>query len=139
MPKQGSQREGAAEPRLGGWRPWGHFSPLDVAEHLRVAQEPAEVDVEHVPRGLEHDVVVVPVADPQHVGGHAAASAGVDEVFHSLGREGRSQQWRKGREGVASLQSGAQAAGILPGSSSPSHTHPPQGCASAASLPAAGL
>lgn len=60
-------------------------TPLDVAEHLRVAQEPAEIDVEHVAGGLEHDVVVVPVADPQHVGGHAAAGAGVDEVLHGLG------------------------------------------------------
>lgn len=67
-----------------GRRSQGPLSPLDVAEHLGVAQEPAKIDVEHVARGLEHDVVVVPVTDAQHVGGHAAAGAGVDEIFHSL-------------------------------------------------------
>lgn len=77
-----------AIPARGGALP----TPLDVAEHLRVAQEPAEIDVEHVAGGLEHDVVVVPVADPQHVGGHAAAGAGVDEVLHGLGGG-----WRKAR------------------------------------------
>lgn len=35
---------------------------LEVAEHLRVAEELAKVDVEQVARGLDHDVVVVPVA-----------------------------------------------------------------------------
>lgn len=49
--------------------------PLDVAEHLRVAQEAAEVYVEHVARGLQHDIVIVPVADAQDVRGHAAACA----------------------------------------------------------------
>lgn len=86
------------EPRQGGRRCWKCFSPLDVAKHLRMAQEPAEVDVKHVAGGLEHDVVIMPVADPQHIGGHAAASTGIDEVFHGLGggREGRSNQvWRK--------------------------------------------
>jgi len=85
------------EPRRRGRGCRRRFSPLDVAEHLRVAQEPAEVDVKHVAGGLEHDVVIVPVADPQHVGGHAAASTGVDEVLHGLrgGREGWSHQARR--------------------------------------------
>ena len=32
-------------------------------------------NVEEVARGLEHDVVVVPVADAKHVGHHAVACA----------------------------------------------------------------
>lgn len=58
---------------------WG--PPLEAAKHLGVAQELAEVDVEHVAGGAQHDVVVVTVADPQHVGGHAAAGTRVDEVL----------------------------------------------------------
>ena len=40
--------------------------------------------MEHVPRLLHHDVVVVPVADAQDVGGHAVARAGQREVLHRL-------------------------------------------------------
>jgi len=59
-----------------------------------VAQELAEVDVEHVAGGAQHDVVVVPVADAEHVGRHAAPRARVDEVLRGLrGREGE-----RGRE-----------------------------------------
>lgn len=58
--------------------------PFEAAEHLGVAQELAEVDVEHVTAGLQHDVVVVAVTDTQDVGGHAAACARVDKVLHSL-------------------------------------------------------
>lgn len=47
--------------------------PADIAKHLGVAQEASEVDVEHVAAALHHDVVIVPVTDSQHVGGHAAA------------------------------------------------------------------
>lgn len=61
--------------------------PLEAAEHLGVAQELPEVDVEHVTRRTQHDVVVVPVADAQDVGGHAAASARVDEVLRGLEEE----------------------------------------------------
>lgn len=93
-------------PDLGGRRCRRHFPPLDVAEHLRMAQEPAEVDVEHVASGLEHDVVIVPVADPQHVGGHAAAGAGIDEVFHSLGG---------GREGATRHGERLDLWGLVPG------------------------
>lgn len=49
-----------------------------------MTEELAEVDMEHVARGAQHDVVIVPVADAQHVGGHAAASTRVDEVLGGL-------------------------------------------------------
>lgn len=39
------------------------FLPFDVAKHLCVPQELAEVNVEHVSAGLQHDVVIVAVAD----------------------------------------------------------------------------
>lgn len=51
-----------------------------------MAQEAAEIYVEHVPGGLQHDVVIVPVTDAQDVCSHTAASAGVNEVLHSLRR-----------------------------------------------------
>jgi len=38
------------------------FLPFDVAKHLCMPQELAEVNMEHVSTGLQHDVVVVPVA-----------------------------------------------------------------------------
>lgn len=57
------------------------FSPFEAAKHLGVAQELAKVDVEHVSSGAQHDVVIVSVADAQHVGGHAAARTRVDEVL----------------------------------------------------------
>lgn len=60
------------------------LSPFDVSEHLCVSQELPEVDVEHVTAGLQHDVVVVAVADSQDVGRHAAAGTRVDEVLHRL-------------------------------------------------------
>lgn len=59
-------------------------SPFDVAKHLRMAQEFAEVNVEHVATALQHDVVIVAVTDTQDVGGHAAACTGVDEVLYCL-------------------------------------------------------
>lgn len=49
-----------------------------------MAQEAAKIYVEHVTRGLQHDVVIMSVTDAQDIGGHAAASTGVDEVLHSL-------------------------------------------------------
>lgn len=49
-----------------------------------MAQELAEVNVEHVSAGPEHDVVIVAIADPQDVCGHAAACTRVDEVLYRL-------------------------------------------------------
>lgn len=66
--------------------------PFEAAEHLGVAQELAEVDVEHVAGGAQHDVVVVAVADTQHVGGHAAARTRVDEVLRSLDTHRKGQR-----------------------------------------------
>lgn len=62
----------------------GGCLPLDVAEHLGMAQEAAEIYVEHVAGCLQHDVVIVSVTDAQDVGGHTAAGTGVDEVLYSL-------------------------------------------------------
>ena len=61
-----------------------------------MAQEAAKIYVEHVARGLQHDIVIVPVTDAQDVRGHAAASTGVDEVLHSLG--GRQADGRAGHK-----------------------------------------
>ena len=56
---------------------------VDVAEHQRVAQELAKVNMEEVARGLDHDVVVVSVPDAHDVGDHAVPGAGPGEVLHS--------------------------------------------------------
>lgn len=48
-------------------------SPLDIAKHLGMAQKSAKVNVKHVASGLEHDVVIVPITDSQHVSGYTAA------------------------------------------------------------------
>lgn len=58
--------------------------PSDVAKHLCVAQDLAKINVEHVSRFPNHDVVVVTVTDPQDEGGHAVAGTGEGEVLHSL-------------------------------------------------------
>lgn len=60
------------------------FLPFDVAKHLCMPQELAEVNVEHVSAGLQHDVVIVAVADSKNVCGHTTTSARIDEVFHCL-------------------------------------------------------
>lgn len=44
--------------------------PFKVPNLLRVAHYLAEVDVEHVSTVLQHDIVVVAVADPEDEGGH---------------------------------------------------------------------
>ena len=46
---------------------------LDVAELLRVAEKLSVVNVEEMAAGLQHNVVVVPVADAQHVGHHTVS------------------------------------------------------------------
>jgi hypothetical protein len=51
-----------------------------VSEHLSVAEELSEVDVEEVAALLDHDVVVVPVADAQHVRDDRVSGARVREV-----------------------------------------------------------
>lgn len=55
--------------------------PPEVSKHLRVAQELSEVDVEEMPALLDHDVVVVTVADAQHVRHDGVAGAGVSKVL----------------------------------------------------------
>lgn len=49
-----------------------------------MAQEAAKIYMEHVARGLQHDVVIVSVTDAQDVCSYTAASTRVDEVLHSL-------------------------------------------------------
>lgn len=49
------------------------FIPFEAAKHLSMAQEFAKVYVEHVTSGAQHDVVVMAIADSQHVSGHTAS------------------------------------------------------------------
>lgn len=59
-------------------------SPLKGADLLCVAHDFAKVDVKHVAAVLQHNVVIVSVADSQHKCGHTPAGARVDEVHDSL-------------------------------------------------------
>lgn len=58
--------------------------PFKACKLLCIAENLAKVDVEHVTGVLQHDVVIVAVTDAQDKGGHAPASARVNEVGHSL-------------------------------------------------------
>lgn len=49
----------------------GSAITFEVSEHLSVAQELAEIDVEQMARLFNHDVVVVAVTDAQEVGYNA--------------------------------------------------------------------
>ena len=49
--------------------------PLEVTKHLGVSEELAKVNMKHVTSVLDHDVVVVTVADAQEIGGDTIASA----------------------------------------------------------------
>jgi hypothetical protein len=49
--------------------------PLNVTKHLSVTKKLGEVDVEHVAGLFEHDVVVVAIANPQHIRCHTIPSA----------------------------------------------------------------
>ena len=59
-----------------------HMLPFDVAKHLGISEKLAKVDVEHVTRLADHDVVIVPVANAQHVSGDAVTGAGASERLH---------------------------------------------------------
>ena len=58
----------------------GNAVPAESSKLLSIPQEFAKVDVEKVARGLDHDVVVVPVPDSHDVGDHAVAGARLREV-----------------------------------------------------------
>lgn len=62
-------------------------APLDGAKHLRVAENLAKVDVEHVARPLHHDVVVMAITDSQYVSSNTVSSTRTGEIVHRLEKE----------------------------------------------------
>lgn len=68
-------------------------TPLDVPKHLSMSQYLPVVDVEHVPSGGDHDVVIVAVPNAQHIGGHTVASTGGSEGLNSLGDRRGGRVW----------------------------------------------
>lgn len=74
----------SSEPLLPSTQTCPAHLPLDITKHLGMAQEAAEIYMEHVPCGFQHDVVIVSVTDAQDVRSHTTASTRVDEVLHSL-------------------------------------------------------
>lgn len=58
----------------------GHPLPGDAELFLLIIEYVSEVDVEESARVVNHDVVVVPVSNAQHEGGHAVASAAVGKA-----------------------------------------------------------
>lgn len=55
--------------------------PFKAAKHLGMAEELSEVDVKHVTGGAQHDVVIVAIADAQHVSCHTASGTRIDEIL----------------------------------------------------------
>ena len=41
--------------------------PFNIPEHLCMSEEPSEVDMEQVTTLLEHNIVVMPVTNTQHI------------------------------------------------------------------------
>lgn len=68
----------------GGGRRWGPPTVPDL-ELLEVAKEMAKVDVKEHAVLLDHDVVVVPIADAEDVGRHAVRGTRRLEVVDRLG------------------------------------------------------
>ena len=66
------------------WQHEGHPLSTHAKLHLEVAQEVAKVHVEELSQVRDHDVVRVPVADPQHKGGHAVSRTGQTERLCSF-------------------------------------------------------
>ena len=60
------------------------YRPSNTSKHLCIAEDLPKVDVEHVSRLAHHDVVVVAVTDPQHIGSHTVASTRESKVLHCL-------------------------------------------------------
>ena len=48
--------------------------PLNVAKHLSVSKDFAKVNVKHVSRFLDHDVVIMAITYPQYIGSNTVAS-----------------------------------------------------------------
>lgn len=67
---------------------WGSLTP-EAKFSLDVPHDMTKVDMKKLPTLLDHDVVVVPVPDAEHVHGHRVPSAGQHEVV-----QGRFQVFR---------------------------------------------
>ena len=52
---------------------------LDAKLGLEVAKKVAKVDVKEMTILGEHDVVVMPIADPEHIGSNAVAGEGIEK------------------------------------------------------------
>ncbi len=57
---------------------------LDKAKHLLVAHILAKVNMEHVARVLNHDIVIVTITDTQYIGRHTICSTRLAECLHGL-------------------------------------------------------
>ena len=57
---------------------------LDGSKHVSVAKDTTKVNMEHVTSLADHDVVVMAITYPQHIGSHTVASTRVSEVLYSL-------------------------------------------------------
>ena len=62
------------------------LSPLNASKHLGIAKDLSKVDVEHVTRFLDHDIIIMTITYTQDIGCHTVASTGACEVVHCLQR-----------------------------------------------------
>ena len=62
----------------------GRAISLKAGESLCITQILAEIDVKHVARILDHNIVVVAIAYAQYVSGHTVSRARFREIVHSF-------------------------------------------------------
>lgn len=51
------------------------LSPFEVAKHLCITQEFAEVNMKQMTRGLQHNIVIVTITDTEYICCNAVAGA----------------------------------------------------------------
>ena len=78
---------------------WGEYKrssvSLDGTKHLCISQDLSKVNVKHVSRPLNHDVVIVTITYSQHVGCHTVAGTRVSEVLCCLEEKERRERERE--------------------------------------------
>ena len=60
------------------------YLPFNIPKHLSITEELAEINVEHMARVFDHDVVVMAISNTENICGHTVASTGGHKVVHSL-------------------------------------------------------
>ena len=75
---------------------WGYgecklrmLSPFDGPKHLSVAEYFAKVNVKHLSRSFDHNVIVMTIADPEDIRSNAVPRTRECEIIHRLAGDGK--------------------------------------------------